>query len=1190
MATRKSRSINNKRFGKVNEESPEKDGGSGGNKSRQRKRKLTDMLGSQWSKEELKRFYEAFRNYGKDWKKVAGVVRNRSTEMVEALYLMNRAYLSLPEKMASVAGLTAMMTDHYSILDGSESDRESDDAPEVSQKPAKRARGKYQVNVSKGTDADVPDLLKFPPLSSNNGCFSVKKRRTGGGRPAVGKRTPRYPVSHTSDKHEREKFVTPNKRGLKSDLDAHDVEVAHGAALTLAEALQRGGSPQVSQTPKRRSEHLRPTSARKIERRRQLDWERMSTKHSGITDENYLEGSLGSREAENGDFYRNSSYMMDTGGVGTVGIQKKGKKFLGRKRNDIENCHRDEDREACSGTEEGLNLSYVKEQAEDEVTDSRYGRPRKKNKDLKEDEKHALDGLTFLANMSLELGPASVIESESSMQFKEERGSRGNVDNFGIHETFSANRQRDKSNFSGVKEKSLREVEVTTSRSARLIKGSTFDVNSLTEEKKPASQTTNKVQKLKRKYLASKIQSPANESHTDLLPDERQKSEVLEENGKKSTMKAKCVAPVAVISKQGKSFKPSERSSSSTDPVRPGTNAVLSTERVPTPNQVFLPTKHRSRRKMDLQKALIRRVSNFSEDMGNKRPGKHTSQDGTLDIKEKLSRCLSSPMLRRWCAFEWFYSAIDYPWFAKKEFVEYLNHVGLGHVPRLTRVEWGVIRSSLGKPRRLSQQFLREEKEKLEQYRESVRTHYTELRNGTRDGLPTDLARPLSVGQRVIACHPRTREFHDGSVLTVDRNRCRIQFDRPELGVEFVMDIDCMPLNTFENMPEALRRQNIAAGRLAENLNDPKLNNQSKDRTNGGYKSIAPSAKLETADVASQISSPIYPMHTLIKKAEGDTISDIVEAKAAANEMKAAYTQPCTLAQIQAREADIRALSEMSRALEKKEALLSELSHMNDEVQENQINGDNSLKDYDPFKKQYATVLIQLKEANDQVSSALVYLRKRNTYQGNSPPWQTSKPGSGVPVGPFNSIDASAFLPQEAASHVVGILESSRVKAQTMVDVAVQALLSCKDGEDAFGSIGEALDSASTHQNGAEVRFFSSTDLIIGGSFHYQDAATNSHISKPVTAVHSNGTKQNNSTFDANEVQIPKDLISSCLATLLMVQTCTERQYPPAEVAQILDSAFTSLHPCCSQNLPIYQEIRLCMGLVKNQILALIPT
>ena len=34
------------------------------------KRKLSDMLGPQWSKEELDRFYEAYRKYGKDWKKV----------------------------------------------------------------------------------------------------------------------------------------------------------------------------------------------------------------------------------------------------------------------------------------------------------------------------------------------------------------------------------------------------------------------------------------------------------------------------------------------------------------------------------------------------------------------------------------------------------------------------------------------------------------------------------------------------------------------------------------------------------------------------------------------------------------------------------------------------------------------------------------------------------------------------------------------------------------------------------------------------------------------------------------------------------------------------------------------------------------------------------------------------------------
>lgn len=34
------------------------------------KRKLSDKSGSKWNDEELKMFYEAYRKYGKDWKKV----------------------------------------------------------------------------------------------------------------------------------------------------------------------------------------------------------------------------------------------------------------------------------------------------------------------------------------------------------------------------------------------------------------------------------------------------------------------------------------------------------------------------------------------------------------------------------------------------------------------------------------------------------------------------------------------------------------------------------------------------------------------------------------------------------------------------------------------------------------------------------------------------------------------------------------------------------------------------------------------------------------------------------------------------------------------------------------------------------------------------------------------------------------
>lgn len=105
--------------------------------------------------------------------------------------------------------------------------------------------------------------------------------------------------------------------------------------------------------------------------------------------------------------------------------------------------------------------------------------------------------------------------------------------------------------------------------------------------------------------------------------------------------------------------------------------------------------------------------------------------------------------------------------------------------------------SSLGRPRRFSEHFLKEEKEKLNQYRESVRTHYAELHAGTREGLPTDLARPLSVQQSVIAIHPRTREIQNGTVLTVDVSRYRVQFDQPALGVDYVRVILFSRLHLF---------------------------------------------------------------------------------------------------------------------------------------------------------------------------------------------------------------------------------------------------------------------------------------------------------------------------------------------------------------------------------------------------------
>ncbi|KAK2976047.1 hypothetical protein RJ640_024775 [Escallonia rubra] len=578
-----------------------------------------------------------------------------------------------------------------------------------------------------------------------------------------------------------------------------------------------------------------------------------------------------------------------------------------------------------------------------------------------------------------------------------------------------------------------------------------------------------------------------------------------------------CTTQTYGPSEQWDSSRPADCSSSDSDQTRIGTDSAVLTSQVPTKDMVIVPTKRKSRRKMDPKRVPINKEMKFSEIIFNDWPYKYST------LQEK-----------------WFYSAIDYPWFAKREFDEYLSHVRLGHIPRLTRVEWGVIRSSLGKPRRFCENFLHEEREKLKQYRESVRKHYSELRAGVREGLPTDLARPLSVGQRVIAIHPKSREVHDGRVLTVDHDKCRIQFDRPELGVEFVMDtasalglattdwhlivllllqdmrsfilacsclryphdksdqympldgrketkrpllerqetspegmtdvqfqdIDCLPLNPLENMPEALRRQNIPIDRFSAHAR-------------AGY---TLSEHLENVE---------SPMNT--KSAKRDMIyasrlnqKDIVNAP--------------------------------------QEAILMELKHVNNDLLKSQNTGDSFLKDSEPFRKQYAMLLQQLKE----VSSALLNLRQRNSYPVNSlPPWP--KPLA-MPCGLSDPLVRFSTDSQEFGSNVVGIVTNSRSKAQMMVAAAIQAISSLKEGEDAFASLGEALDCLSSQNFQPDsVSLINRSPERVSG-FTSMPEPMIGHASGPMLPH----------DFGRSEGRIPSALVSSCVASVLMIQGDTD--------------------------------------------------
>lgn len=99
--------------------------------------------------------------------------------------------------------------------------------------------------------------------------------------------------------------------------------------------------------------------------RKNADSEMGSSKLHGFhLDADYPEGSLGSREAETGEYCKGSSFLTKNEGSGKP--LKKGKKSQKRRKNAAHKTgdQFEDDREACSGTDEGHRSIKIKEDSE----------------------------------------------------------------------------------------------------------------------------------------------------------------------------------------------------------------------------------------------------------------------------------------------------------------------------------------------------------------------------------------------------------------------------------------------------------------------------------------------------------------------------------------------------------------------------------------------------------------------------------------------------------------------------------------------------------------------------------------------------------------------------------------------------------------------------------------------------------
>ncbi|KAK9904239.1 hypothetical protein WJX75_007439 [Coccomyxa subellipsoidea] len=520
-------------------------------------------------------------------------------------------------------------------------------------------------------------------------------------------------------------------------------------------------------------------------------------------------------------------------------------------------------------------------------------------------------------------------------------------------------------------------------------------------------------------------------------------------------------------------------------------------------------------------------------------PGMEGEENGVppREPELRLRRCLDA-RTRRWAAAEFFYSGLDRAWFIQNELLDFLRHVGIPPGTKLKRTEWAALRAALGTPRRLSLNFLRQERGRLEAWRESVRRKYQEV--GYNSEVPADFPRQLTVSQRVTARHPVTRQLHDGDVLTIAPDCYRVQFDRRELGVELVKDVDVMPIDPHESLPSGIQ---LNAGSLILN----------------GRRALA--------------GGPIVKKSQRVWRSDSGGLRGPAAGRAQ-QEARAAAAVAAAQQQLRS-EADVRALVEVSTVLDRKEALLLQLRTMNDEA-ETGMHVDSSGRHTEAFQAAYAKVVLELKQVNEVLETSLGQLQARNNPHAEAVAaalnrtGSTERPGSSLmlPTSPLRaratetagaSQGGQAGVAQQRYPNAEAAWQAAWKEGRRLVQV-YQAEL--KQGTWDAGRL--AAEAHATTEAGTSAAAQAEKLELQGAS---------------------SGAGTQPESGDPTEAAWLSDLVNGCVSMLITVHQCTESEASAVYVQKALDSALASLTPRVAANRPFLADIQNSVDLLKQHLI-----
>jgi len=483
---------------------------------------------------------------------------------------------------------------------------------------------------------------------------------------------------------------------------------------------------------------------------------------------------------------------------------------------------------------------------------------------------------------------------------------------------------------------------------------------------------------------------------------------------------------------------------------------------------------------------------------------------------------------------------------------------------RLKRNDWGQIRRVMGKPRRLSPLFLKEERERLAQHRFLVRSlqHLKGMPPSPSVHAVIEVPGPFQVGDRIVGVHPQTKVPAMGRVSSVVGNGdYEVRFDRHASypPATHTMADTCL---VSADVPRVIV---IHPPPPSEHQAAPSASASAVTASVSSSMDAHAHAHAPTLDVAiapAAHPSTVQPLSEVAQHLDGTAggaNGSGVEGELTSDGSEIVWT--------------VR----LYKLLRQKSVLVSALHEMNSEA-EHLMGGDTGAPLADGFREKYSWLIVQLEHNDRALADVLTRIRQiRNMAETDNEEMRAMR--AAYENGIFTSTEHTFQSFQSSATSLVSTIAVAAANRFRDAEGDGGRVEQQQDGTE-VETIAEGTMSMSTHQPPLANTMMDDVEPHVtsldGAAMGENSSGNMMDSSGGVAGAYFKGpAKVPGATAGADDLDpTVVHMVSTCMSILLMLQTFADRPSQLPEINALLDKALAALAPHHSHaGLRAYREI-----------------